>query len=168
LRKQKRSLEEQGPSTFLGFFYTDYLAWAGLENAVDAKKATEVYLDLWRTFPPMWVEEARLDLWAGKPKTTQGLADILTYCEKKKYMPYKVTSKNKSITLTSDLNPYVEVMSAFGFKKGCSYFKALTKRDKDFIDRVLKEAKADKGFKATLTKAISEGAKVNQIVIAKK
>jgi hypothetical protein len=83
-------------------------------------------------------------------------------------MPYKVTSKNKSITLTSDLNPYVEVMSAFGFKKGCSYFKALTKRDKDFIDRVLKEAKADKGFKATLTKAISEGAKVNQIVIAKK
>jgi len=168
LRKQKRNLEEQGPSTFLGFFYTDYLAWAGLESAVSVKKATEVYLDLWRIFPPLWVKDARLDLWAGKPTTTKAIADILTYCEKKKYMPYKVSKKNGSITLSSTLNPYVEVMGAFGFKKGCSYFKVLTKRDQDFIDQVLKEAKADKKFKATLTKALSEGDKVNQIVIAKK
>jgi len=83
-------------------------------------------------------------------------------------MPYKVSQKNGSVTLTSALNPYVEVMGAFGFKKGCSYFKVLTKRDQDFIDQVLKEAKVDKGFKATLTKAISEGDKVNQIEIAKK
>jgi hypothetical protein len=168
LKKQKRSLEEQGPSTFLGFFYTDYLAWAGLENAVSAKKAPEIYLDLWRTFPPMWVKDARADLWAGKPTTAKALADIITYCEKKKYMPYKVTKKNGNITLTSTLNPYVEVMGAFGFKKGCSYFKVLTKRDRDFINQVLKEAKADKRFKATLTKALSEGDKVNQIEISKK
>lgn len=168
LRKQKRSLEEQGPSTFLGFFYTDYLAWAGLEGGVNAKKATEVYLDLWRTFPPLWVKDARLDLWAGKPTTAKALADILSYCEKKKYMPYKVTRKNGGITLTSPLNPYVEVMGAFGFKKGCSYFKVLTQRDQDFINQVLKEAKADKRFKATLSKALSEGDKVNQIIIAKK
>ena len=168
LKKQKRSLEEQGPGTFLGFFYTDYLAWAGLENAVNAKKATDIYLDLWRTFPPMWVKDARLDLWAGKPKTTGDLADILTYCENKKYMPYKATHKNGQIILTSTLNPYVEIMSAFGFKKGCSYFKVLTKRDQDFIDLVLKETKTDKKFKAKLVKSISEGDKVNQIEISKK
>jgi len=168
LKKQKRSLEDQGPSTFLGFFYTDYLAWAGLENAVSSKKATEVYLDLWRTFPPMWAQEARTDLWAGKPTTAKALADILMYCEKKKYMPYKVTSSNGRVTLTSTLNPYVEVMGAFGFKKGCSYFKVLTKRDQDFINQVLKEAKADKTFKVTLRKSISEGDKVSQIEIAKK
>jgi hypothetical protein len=168
LRKQKRSLEEQGPSTFLGFFYTDYLAWAGLENAVNAKKATDIYLDLWRTFPPLWARDARVDLWAGKPKTAKELADILIYCEKKKYMPYKVSQKNGGVTLTSALNPYVEVMGAFGFKKGCSYFNVLTKRDQDFINQVLKETKVDKQFKVTLTKAISEGDKVNQIKIAKK
>ncbi|MBW1855666.1 MAG: hypothetical protein JRJ00_13465, partial [Deltaproteobacteria bacterium] len=95
LKKQKRSLEEQGPGTFLGFFYTDYLAWAGLENAVNAKKASDIYIDLWKTFPPMWAKDARLDLWAGKPKTTKELADILTYCEKKKYMPYKVTQMDE-------------------------------------------------------------------------
>lgn len=168
LKKQKRSLEDQGPSTFLGFFYTDYLAWAGLENAVNAKKATDIYLNLWRTFPPLWVKDARLELWAGKPKNTKDLAEIITFCEKKKYMPYKITQKNGSITLTSPLNPYVEVMGAFGLKKGCSYFKTLTKRDQDFINQVLKESKMDKRFKATLTKAISEGDKVNQIEIVKK
>jgi hypothetical protein len=59
-------------------------------------------------------------------------------------------------------------MGIFGFKKGCSYFKAVTKRDKDFINQVLKETKTDKKFKATLTKAISEGDKVNQIEITQK
>jgi hypothetical protein len=59
-------------------------------------------------------------------------------------------------------------MGAFGFKKGCSYFKVVTKRDQDFINQVLKEAKADKVFKATLRKSISEGDKVSQIEIAKK
>ena len=116
----------------------------------------------------MWVKDARLDLWAGKPKTTKELADILTYCENKKYMPYKVTQMDERIILTSTLNPYVEVMAAFGFKKGCSYFDVVTKRDQDFINQVLKEAKVDKKFKATLTKSISKGDKVNQIEVSKK
>ena len=168
LKKQKRSLEDQGPGTFLAFFYTDYLAWAGLENACSAKQANDIYQNLWRTFPPMWAEDARLELWAGKPKTAQDMAEIIAYCEHQKYMPYNVTSSNGKVTLTSTLNPYTEVMGIFGFKKGCSYFKAVTKRDKDFITQVLKETKADKKFKATLTKAISEGDKVNQIEITQK
>jgi hypothetical protein len=168
LKKQKRSLEDQGPGTFLGFFYTDYLAWAGLEGAVSAKKASDIYLDLWRTFPPLWEKDARADLWEGKPTTAKALADILVYCEEKKFMPYKVAMSNGSVTLTSTLNPYVEVMGAFGFKKGCSYFDVVTKRDQDFINQVLKEAKVDKKFKATLTKSISKGDKVNQIEVSKK
>ena len=83
-------------------------------------------------------------------------------------MPYKATHKNGQIILTSTLNPYVEIMSAFGFKKGCSYFKVLTKRDQDFIDLVLKETKTDKKFKAKLVKSISEGDKVSQIEISNK
>ena len=83
-------------------------------------------------------------------------------------MPYNVTQSNGKVTLTSTLNPFTEVMGLFGFKKGCSYFKAVTQRDKDFITQVLKETKSDKKFKATLTKAISEGDTVNQIEITQK
>lgn len=167
LKKQKRSPEYQGPNTFVGFFYTDYLAWAGLEQAVDAQKAEGVYLDLWREFPFQWTKEARLDLWLGRPETIADVARILAYCEKRKYMPYKVAEHNGVITLTSALNPYVEVMQAFGFKKGCSYFKVVSKRDQDFIGQVLQEVRADKRFKATLTKAVSAGDKVNQIELVK-
>jgi hypothetical protein len=167
LKKQKRSLEDQGPGTFLGFFYTDFLAWQGLESAVSAEKATAIYLDLWRTFPPMWAKDARTELWAGKPANPKALAEILAYCEKRKYMPYKVTASNGSVTLTSKLNPYVEVMQIFGFKQGCSYFKVLTKRDQDFINLVLKEVKVDKQYKAVLTKSISAGDDVNQITVTK-
>ena len=168
LKEQGRSLEEQGPGSFIGFFYTDYLALAGLENAIDLERATEIYLDLWKTFPPMWAKDARLDKWLGKPKTAKELADILVYCEKRKYMPYKISQNNGNIMLTSNLNPFVEVLTAFGFEKGCRYFQVLTKRDQDFINQVLEEVEADKTFKATLTKAISNGDDVSQIEISQK
>jgi hypothetical protein len=168
LKKQKRSPEYQGPNTFAGFFYTDYLAWAGLEQAVTIKKAEKIYLDLWRAFPSQWGKEARLDLWMGEPETVTDVAKLLIYCEKRKYMPYAVAKGNGSITLKAALNPYVEVMEAFGFTKGCSYFATISKRDQDFVNQVLREVKADKRFKATLTKAISSGDKVNQIDIVKK
>lgn len=168
LKKQKRKIEDQAPGTFTGFFYTDYLVWKGLENSVPAEKAKEIYFDLWRTFPPLWSKEARLNLWLGKPDTLTEIADIIISCEQKKYMPYTITKKNGVVILTSSLNPYVEVMSAFGLDKRCSYFKTITKRDQDFIDRVLIETRADKYFKATLTRAISEGDQVNQVEVIKR
>ena len=167
LRKQKRSLKDQGPGTFLGFFYTDFLAWEGLESAVGTDKATLVYLDLWRAYPPLWAKDARADLWAGKPDNAKALAEILAYCERKKYMPYKITANNGSVTLTSKLNPYVEVIQIFGVKQDCSYFKVLTERDQDFINQVLQEMKSEKQYKAVLSKSISAGDDVNQITITK-
>jgi hypothetical protein len=83
-------------------------------------------------------------------------------------MPYGIAQENGSITLKATLNPYVEVLQAFGFTKDCSYFATISKRDQDFVNQVLKEAKVDKRFKAVLSKAISAGDKVNQIDIVKK
>ncbi len=71
-----------------------------------AKKATDIYLDLWRTFPPMWAEDARVDLWAGKPKTAQDLAEIIAFCETKNTCPTTLPQSNGKVTLTSTLNPY--------------------------------------------------------------
>jgi hypothetical protein len=169
LKKQKRSLEQQGPSSFIGFFYVDYLAWAGLENALPAKRALDIYKKLWRNFPHQWVQDARLDLGLGKPKTAKELADILAYCQRKKYVMYNGgDKKGETISLTAHMDPFVEVLSAFGFKKGCSYFSALAEMDQDFVDQVVKEAGLEKRFKATLKKAISKGNSASQIVVAKR
>ena len=168
LKKQKRKIEDQAPLTFTGFFYTDYLAWKGLENAVEAKKAKDIYLELWRTFPPQWAKEARLSLWMGKAESLDDLGRILIFCEKRKYMPYGVAGKNNALILTSELNPYVEVMSAFGVGKGCSYFDVVTQRDEDFITQVLKEVRGETKFAATMKRAISKGDGINEIEIRKR
>jgi hypothetical protein len=134
---------------------------------VDAKQARDIYLELWRAFPPQWAREARLALWMGKPESADDLGRVLLFCEKRKYMPYAVAQINGTIVVSSKMNPYVEVMRSFGVQKGCSYFDAVTQRDEDFIAQVLKEVRVDKHFKVSLTKAISKGDEVNQIEIVK-
>jgi len=89
LKKQKRSFEEQGPATFSGFFAVDFIAWVQLFMNVKAK-AQKIYNDLWRNFPPMWAKDARLDLEIGRVKTARELAQVIAYCQKKKYIAYNV------------------------------------------------------------------------------
>ena len=169
LEKQKRTIEEQGPGSFIGFFYVDYLAWAGLENALNAAQALDIYKDLWRNFSPLWVKDARLGLGIAKPCTGKDLADIIAYCQRKKYILYREENgTDETVTLAAHMDPFVEVLAAFGFEKDCPYFMALAEVDQDFIHEVVKEVSLDQTFKATLTQSIGMGASSSQIVVAKK
>lgn len=166
LKKQKRTLEMQGPSSFIGFFAVDFLAWLQLNQHVK-NKATKIYLDLWRTFPPLWVKDARLDLEIGKAKTAADIAKIIIYCEKKKYVAYKVSSKtNGTINLTAEIDPFIQVGDMLGAPAG--YKQDLAKMDQDFLDQILKEAKLDKVAKACFTSHLAKGAKTSAIQITKK
>jgi hypothetical protein len=166
LKKQKRTLEIQGPSSFIGFLAVDYLAWQQLNQNVK-NKASEIYLKLWNTFPPLWVKDARLDLEIGKAKTTDDLAKIIAYCQKKKYVAYTVSSKtNGTITLKAGLDPFVQVGGMLGAPAG--YMQALAKMDQDFIAHVLKEAKMDKRASVSFTSHLAKGAKASEIQIKMK
>ena len=163
LKKQKRTLEEQGPGSFLGFFAVDFLAWVQLNTYVKGK-AQDIYLKLWQTFPPMWVKNAKVDLEIGKAKTAKELAEIVRYCQKKKYVGYTVKSvDDKTATLVSSADPFVEVGAMLQAPAG--YNQALAKMDQDFVKNVLKEAKADKIATATFTSQIAKGAKTSEITI---
>ncbi len=163
LKKQKRTLEEQGPGSFLGFFAVDFLAWVQLNTYVKGK-AQDIYLKLWQTFPPMWVKNAKVDLEIGKAKTAKDLAEIVRYCQKKKYVGYTIKSADaKTATLVSSADPFVEVGAMLQAPAG--YNQALAKMDQDFVKNVLKEAKADKIATATFTSQIAKGAKTSEITI---
>lgn len=168
LEQQGRTLEEQGPASFITFPYTDYLVWQALVDIGGEQKGLEIYLDLWRQFPSTWVKDARVDLWAGKPETPEALADIVAYAYGRIYMPYRLGREDDRVSLTSALNPYVEVMSAFGFEKDHPYFKVVARRDQDLLNEIVTEARGQNAFKATLTKSIGEGAEVNEIEITRK
>ena len=163
LKKQKRTLEEQGPGSFLGFFAVDFLAWLQLNTYVKGK-AQDIYLKLWQTFPPMWVKNAKVDLEIGKAKTAKDLAEIVRYCQKKKYVGYTIKSADaKTATLVSSADPFVEVGAMLQAPAG--YNQALAKMDQDFVKNVLKEAKADKIATATFTSQIAKGTKTSEITI---
>jgi hypothetical protein len=163
LKKQKRTLEEQGPGSFLGFFAVDFLAWVQLNTYVKGK-AQDIYLKLWQTFPPMWVKNAKVDLEIGKAKTAKDIAEIVRYCQEKKYVGYTIKSADaKTATLVSSADPFVEVGAMLQAPAG--YNQALAKMDQDFVKNVLKEAKADKIATATFTSQIAKGAKTSEITI---
>jgi hypothetical protein len=155
LEKQKRTLEEQGPGSFIGFFAVDFLAWLQLFQHAK-RQARDVYLALWRTFPPMWVKAARLDLEIGRINAVKELADVIAYCQKKKYIAYEVaSSSDKGLVLTSKADPFVQVADMLQAPE--EYKKALFEMDKDFVVNVIKETKMDKRTGANFTSHIATG-----------
>lgn len=162
LKKQKRSLQEQGPGSFIGFFAVDFLAWLQLHLYVKPK-AKQVYLELWKTFPQLWVKDAKIDCEIGKVKTADDLAKIIAYCEKKKYTAYRLSSANGSVKLSAAADPFVQVAEMLQAPK--AYKQALVEMDKDFVANILKEAKVGKKAKVQFTSHIARGDKQTEIEI---
>jgi len=163
LKKQKRTLEEQGPGSFLGFFAVDFLAWLQLQLNVKAK-ATGIYLKLWQTFPKLWVKDAKLACEIGKIKTAKDLADIICYCEKRKYVGFKQTVRGDgSIVLRAEADPFVQVADVLQADK--AYKAALAAMDEDFVKNILKETKMDKKATVKFTSHIAKGGKATEMVV---
>jgi hypothetical protein len=166
LKKQKRTLEEQGPGTFLGFFAVDFLAWLQLHLYVKPK-ATAIYLKLWQTFPKMWVKDAKLECEIGKIKTAQDLAAIIAYCEKRKYIAFTQTAKaDGSVVLRAEADPFVQVGDMLQADK--AYRAALAAMDEDFVKNILKETRMDKKAAVKFTSHIAKGAKATEMVLKMK
>ncbi len=155
LKKQKRSFDEQGPATFSGFFAVDFFAW--LQLFLNAKsKAKDIYLQLWQTFPPMWVKDAKLDCEIGRVKTAQELADIIAHCEARKYVGFKVTSsEDKKVVITADADPFIQVADLFQAPK--AYKDAVAAMDKDFVNALLGEVKMAKKASVKFVSHIAQG-----------
>lgn len=163
LKKQNRTLEMQGPSSFIGFLAIDFWAWLQLDQNVK-NRSMNIYLDLWKNFPPMWVKDARLDLEIGRAKTLQELSDIIIYCQKKKYVSYRVNSKtNSSLFLIATTDPFVEVAGMLGAPSG--YMEGIYQMDQDFIRNIVKEAKMDKIAKVSFISHLAQGSSSSEIHI---
>lgn len=164
LKKQKRTFEEQAPGTFFGFFAVDFFAWAEASN-YSKEKSQEIYNKLWQNFPENWVKEARLDLEIGRVKTAEELADVIAYCQKKKYIGFsKASASDGKVVISADRDPFVDVAGMFNFPAG--YKKALVEMDKDFVANILKETKTAKKAKVEFVSHIAKGDKKTEIQIS--
>jgi hypothetical protein len=165
LKKQKRTVEQQVPATFIGFFVVDMTAWLQLFQNVKPK-AQEIYNALWRTFPPIWTKEARLELEIGRVKTERELADVIAYCMKKKYIAFSVTENGRKAVLTAASDPFVQVADMCNAP--AQYKQALVKMDEDFLAQVVKEVKMDKKAVVKIKSHLARGDKATEIEVTLK
>ena len=166
LKKQKRTFEEQGPATFSGFFAVDFFAWLQLFMNVKSD-AEKIYTDLWKTFPPQWTKDARLDLEIGRVATAKELADVIAYCQKRKYIACNVTENaDGSATLSAAADPFVQIADMFQAPK--EYKKALIAMDKEFVADVLKETKMAKKATIKFVSHLAKGDEKTEIKVSVK
>ena len=112
----------------------------------------------------MWAKEARLDLEIGRVKTARELADVVAYCEKKKYTAYQVSSSSKdSVVLTDEVDPFVQVADMLQAPK--AYKDALLEMDRDFVANIIKEVKMGKKATARFVSHLAKGDKKTELEI---
>lgn len=167
LKKQGKTLEEFAPGCFTSFFFVDMAVYDGLENSLGREKALSLYKKLWLTLPPKWVKEARLELEIGRARNLGDLAKIVTFCEKKKFVPYQIVPNvGNLITLISRKDPFVEISTQFfGKELSSNYFQAVALADQEFIKEIVKETKISEKVEITEKKRLAKGDDKNEIVI---
>ncbi len=171
LKKQGRTVEDQLPLTFLGYFLYDSAAYDTFEERLGKEKGLELYYKLWLlAYPADWTKEARLELEIGRTKSLEELAKIIAFCEKRRFTSYQLASKgDNQVILSGTTDPFVEMSTKFlGKEVGGNYLKAMASANQEFINQVVSEAKMAGVVKATLTRALARGDDKNEIVIERK
>jgi hypothetical protein len=155
LREQGRSFEEQGPATFSGFFAVDFLAWLQLFTN-DKGTATDIYCRLWENYRRDWLNEAKLELEIGRVTTAKELADIIAYCQKKKYIAFSsAEGANAMVKLTSTADPFVQIADMFDAPS--AYKEALVEMDQNFMDGLIRDLKLEDRAEDSIVTHIARG-----------
>lgn len=161
LNEQNRTFEEQGPATFSGFFAVDLLAWLQL-HAHDPETATEIYCQLWEHYRQDWLNEAKLALEIGKVANVQELADIVAYCQRRKYVAFtREDSGDGAVTLRSTADPFVQVADMFNAPP--AYKTALVAMDRSFLRGLIGDLKLEGRAQETVVSHIAQGDEQTEI-----
>ena len=163
LEEQGRVYEEQGPASFSGFFAVDFLAWLQLFTH-DPTTANDIYCKLWANYRPAWLNEAKLALEIGKVTTAQELADIIAYCQKRKYIAFSSEQGDDgTVKLKSNADPFVQVADMFSAPP--AYKHALIEMDQIFMNGLISDLKLDGRAQDTIVSHIARGDEQTEINI---
>lgn len=163
LNEQGRTFEEQGPATFSGFFAVDFLAWLQLFTN-DPDNANRIYCQLWEHYREPWVKEAKLALEIGRVTSAQELADIIAYCERRRYIAFaRGDGENGTVRLRASADPFVQIADMFNAP--VAYKEALVEMDRSFIEGLIRDLRLDQRAQHTIVSHIANGDERTEISI---
>jgi hypothetical protein len=155
LKEQGRTFEEQGPASFSGFFAVDFIAWLQLFTN-DPGSADEIYRELWGHYRQSWLNEAKLALEIGKVTTAKEVADIVAYCQKKRYVAFASETDTAGVVkLTSSADPFVQVADMFNAPP--EYKQAVVNMEQHFMDDLISDMKLQGRAEAPIVSHIANG-----------
>ncbi len=164
LNEQGRSFEEQGPSSFSGFFAVDFFAWFQLFNN-DPETANGFYCQLWDQYRSDWLNEAKIALEIGKVTSATELADIVAYCQRRRYVAFSSEDLGDgTVRLSSEADPFVQVSDMFGAP--ADYKTALVEMEQSFLRGLIGDLKLDRRAEETIHSHIARGDARTEISLA--
>lgn len=154
LRKQGKNIEDFATQALKNMVFTDMAFWDGLVKQLGYSKALGIYAALWQVYPPLWVKEAKLHLKLGAVRTISQIANVIMFCERKRFLDYTISEKNPmSITLINDVDPYLRMPVKFFDKHPKdNYFNAVRHAHMSFINSILIETEVAKNIEVSIKK----------------
>ena len=161
-----KSIEEVTFGILVLYVMLDTGGYIPAEITFNADKAQQMYNKYWLSFLEKWFRDAKFELEIGKVATLRELADIIAYCERKKFIPYQLEDQGSRIVLTAKDDPFAEVSTQFlGMPIGFGYLDAIAAADDAFLNKIVEESKMQGRARVTGTKRLVKGDDCNEIVL---
>jgi hypothetical protein len=161
-----KTIEEVAGGILILYVALDTGGYIPAEITFSKDKGLEMYNRYWLSFLYHWFREAKFELEIGKVANIRELAEIIAFCERKKFIPYQLDDQDGRIVLTAQDDPFAEVSTQFlGMPPGFSYLNAIAAADDAFIGKIVEDSKMKDRAKVTAVKRLVNGDDCNEIVV---
>lgn len=162
-----KTIEELAEAILVLYVALDMgMGYVAPEIAFGKDKALDMYTKYRLSLLYHWFKEAKFALEIGKVTTVRELAELINFCERKKFIPYKISEEGKQITLIAHDDPFAEISTKFlGQRNDAAFFEAVAKADDAFINQIIVDSKMSDRAKITVMKRLVKGDDKNEIVI---
>jgi len=161
-----KTVEEVASGILVLYVLLDTAGYMPPETIFGKEKAQEMYNKYWLSVLYHWFREAKFELEIGKVTDIRELAEIIAFCERKKFIPYEIDESGKQIILTSKHDPFAEVSTQFlGMPKDSSYLNAIAEADDAFIGKIVTDCKMVNRARISVGQRLVRGDDKNEVVI---
>ena len=161
-----KTIDEVAFGILLLYVMLDTGSYIPAEATFGEDKAQQMYNKYWLSFLEKWFRDAKFELEVGKVGSIRELADIVLFCQKKKFIPYKLDDQGSRIVLTATIDPFAEVAIQFlGMPVGLGYLNAIAAADDAFVQQIVKDARMEGQSRVSVTKSMVKGDDSNEIII---
>jgi hypothetical protein len=119
---------------------------------------------LWENYRRPWLNEAKLALEIGKVATARELADLIAYCQRRRYIAFSAERADGTVRLTAAADPFVQVADMLGAPP--AYKEALVEMDRRFMEGLIGDLKLGGRARSAIVSHLARGDERTEISVS--